>query len=55
MSQTTRISAGGQAGQNLEGLGGNRRIEDVSDEKENEGDGYEERIEEEYAKRAGGA
>ncbi len=55
VSETTRIPVGGQAGQNLDGLGGSRRIEDVSDEKENEGDEYEERIEEEYAKREGGA
>jgi len=54
VSETTRFSAGGSAAQQVEGLGGsNRRIEDVTDA---DADGqYEERMEDEYAKREGGA
>ena len=38
------------------GVDSNRRIEDVSDEQQRENDRlYEERIEDEYAKREGGA
>jgi len=38
-----------------DGAGQNRRIEDVSDEQKERDREYEERIEEEYAKREGGA
>ena len=38
-----------------DGAGANRRIEDVSDEQKKRDREYEERIEEEYAKREGGA
>ena len=38
-----------------DGAGQNRRIEDVSDEQKQRDREYEERIEEEYAKREGGA
>lgn len=38
-----------------DGAGANRRIEDVSDEQKEKDRQYEERIEEEYAKREGGA
>ena len=38
-----------------DGAGSNRRIEDVSDEQKERDREYEERIEEEYAKREGGA
>jgi hypothetical protein len=38
-----------------DGAGSNRRIEDVSDEQKQRDREYEERIEEEYAKREGGA
>jgi hypothetical protein len=37
------------------GAGGERRIEDVSDEQTQRDREYEERIEDEYAKREGGA
>ena len=38
-----------------DGADSNRRIEDVSDEQKEKDKQYEERIEEEYAKREGGA
>ena len=38
-----------------DGAGANRRVEDVSDEQKEKDRQYEERIEEEYAKREGGA
>ncbi len=38
-----------------DGAGSNRRIEDVTDEQKRRDEQYEERIEEEYAKREGGA
>lgn len=46
-------SAGGSGGSS--GSGGSRRIEDVSEEQAARDREYEERMEEEYAKREGGA
>jgi hypothetical protein len=48
----------GQGRETISGAGetaGNRRIEDVTDEQKEKDQEYEERIEEEYAKREGGA
>ena len=50
VSETTRFPASGGNAQ-VDGMGSSRRIEDVSDEDQQ----YEERMEEEYAKREGGA
>ena len=49
--ETTRIPAGGAAAQQVEGMKSDRRIEDVTDADKL----YEENIEDEYAKREGGA
>ena len=51
MSETTRIPAGGAAERQVEGLDSRGRIEDVSDSDR----AYEENIEDEFAKREGGA
>ena len=51
VSETTRIPAGGAAAQQVEGLNTRGRIEEVSDADKQ----YEENIEDEYAKREGGA
>ena len=51
VSETTRVPAGGAAAQQVEGLNSRGRIEDVSDADRQ----YEENIEDEYAKREGGA
>lgn len=51
VSETTRLPAGGAAAQQVEGLNGQARIEEVSDADKL----YEENIEDEYAKREGGA
>ena len=49
--ETTRLPVGGSAAQQVSGLGNSKRIEEISDtDKE-----YEERMEDEYAKREGGA
>ena len=50
VTETTRMPAGGGNAQ-VEGLGSGRRIEDVTDADQQ----YEENIEDEYAKREGGA
>ncbi|KAI1384946.1 uncharacterized protein F4822DRAFT_416770 [Hypoxylon trugodes] len=49
------ISSEGRALGSGNGVDSNRRIEDVSDEKSENDKLYEERIEDEYAKREGGA
>ena len=49
VTETTRMPAGGNA--QVEGMGSSRRIEDVTDADQQ----YEENIEDEYAKREGGA
>ena len=49
ISKTTRLPAAGRGTQDVEGPAGSRRIEDVTDQ------GYDERMEDEYAKREGGA
>ena len=49
--ETTRLPAGGSAAQQVAGLENSKRIEEISD-KDRE---YEERMEDEYAKREGGA
>lgn len=51
LTETTRTPAGGTAAQQVEGLNAQGRIEDVSDADKR----YEEAIEDEYAKREGGA
>jgi len=51
VSQTTRLPASGAATRQVEGLDNSKRIEDVSDADQ----AYEERMEDEYAKREGGA
>lgn len=51
VSETTRLPAGGSAAQQVEGIDNSKRIEDVSDADQ----AYEERMEDEYAKREGGA
>ena len=51
VSETTRLPAGGAATQQLNGLDDSKRIEDVSDTDK----AYEEKMEDEYAKREGGA
>lgn len=51
IQETTRIPAGGAAAQQVEGLNSRGRIEDVSDADKQ----YEENMEDEYAKREGGA
>lgn len=51
ISETTRLPAGGAAGQQIDGIDNSKRIEDVSDIDK----AYEEKIEDEYAKREGGA
>ncbi|KAL6717515.1 hypothetical protein ACLMJK_005430 [Lecanora helva] len=49
--ETTRLPAGGARAQAVQGLDDSKRIEDVTDaDKE-----YEEKMEDEYAKREGGA
>ena len=50
ISETTRLPSG-RANAQVEGMGSNRRIEDVTDADQQ----YEERMEDEYAKREGGA
>ena len=51
VSETTRLPAATTSAQQVEGTDGSRKIEDVTDaDKE-----YEERMEDEYAKREGGA
>jgi len=55
-SETTHIPAGGQIEDAGPGSGDSRRIEDVTDEEQARRDKeYEERMEDEYAKREGGA
>ena len=49
ISETTRLPANGTSAQQIEAMEGSRRIEDVTDLD------YEERMEDEYAKREGGA
>lgn len=49
VSETTRLPAGSRGTQHVEGSAGTRRIEDVTDQD------YDERIEDEYARREGGA
>ena len=49
--ETTRIPAGGAAAQQIEGMDPSKRVEDVTDADKL----YEENIEDEYAKREGGA
>ena len=49
ISETTRLPAGSRSTQHVGGPAGSRRIEDVTDQD------YEERIQDEYAKREGGA
>ena len=52
IQETTRVPAGGR----VEGLSsGQHRIEDVSDKEDQAAREYEERMEDEYAKREGGA
>ena len=51
VSETTRLPAATTSAQQVEGTDGSRRIEDVTDADEE----YEERMEDEYAKREGGA
>ena len=50
VSGTTHLPSGGGNAQ-IEGMGSNRRIEDVTDADQQ----YEEKMEDEYAKREGGA
>ncbi|KAK4695506.1 hypothetical protein P7C71_g2258, partial [Lecanoromycetidae sp. Uapishka_2] len=54
VSETTRLPAGGGNAQ-LGGMDNNRRIEDVSDTTTDADKAYEEAMEDEYAKREGGA
>ena len=51
VSETTRLPAGGKAASQVGGLDKTRRIEDVTDADK----AYEEKMEDEYAKREGGA
>lgn len=51
VSETTRLPAGGGGAQQIGGMDGSKRIEDVSDADQ----AYEEAMEDEYAKREGGA
>lgn len=51
VAETTRLPAGGAAANSVEGLDSGRRIEDVTDADK----AYEEKMEDEYAKREGGA
>ena len=50
-SETTRLPAGATSAQQVDGTNGSRRIEDVTDADRE----YVERMEDEYAKREGGA
>lgn len=50
-SETTRVSAGGAAARQVENMDNSKRIEDVTDADQS----YEENMEDEYAKREGGA
>lgn len=50
-TETKRVPAGATSAQQVEGMDTSRRIEDVTDTDK----AYEERMEDEYAKREGGA